>query len=50
MARSDQSGNGWTIRKVTESTRGPVTRTTVRELARDKSLRDVAKIAKKYAG
>jgi hypothetical protein len=45
---NNSSGN-WTIRKVPEPARGPVTRETVKELSRDRSLRGVAQIAKKYA-
>lgn len=43
------STNGWTIRKIDVPDRGPVTKTTVKELARNKSLRRVAEIAQKYA-
>jgi hypothetical protein len=50
MERNGQQDGGWTIRKVSESNRGPVTKTMVKELARDRSLRDVARLAKKYAG
>ena len=39
----------WTIRTVSEPKRGPVTKTTVSKLSGDRSLRGVAKLAKKYA-
>jgi len=42
-------GTGWTIKTVSQPARGPVTKSTVTELKRNKSLRDVAKVAKKYA-
>jgi hypothetical protein len=46
---SNNSGATWTIRTVSGRVRGPVTKATVKELAREKSTRGVAKIAKKYA-
>jgi hypothetical protein len=49
MERSTNSSAGWTIKTVSQPPRGPVTKTTVTELHRNKSLRDVAKVAKKYA-
>jgi hypothetical protein len=39
----------WTIRTPASPKRPPVTRETVTELKRDPSLREVAKIAEKYA-
>jgi hypothetical protein len=47
--QSATTTGGWTIRKIAEPNRGPVTKTTVKELAKNKSLRRVAEIAQKYA-
>jgi hypothetical protein len=47
--KQNSTGGGWTIRKASESARGPVTRETVKRLSNDKSLHGVAKVAKKYA-
>jgi hypothetical protein len=44
------SESGWTIKKVHLAKRRPVDSETVKELLRDKTLRDVAKVARKYAG
>jgi hypothetical protein len=50
MQNKNMAADGkWTIRKASEPARGTVTKTTVQELSRDKSLRGVARIAKKYA-
>jgi len=49
MKRDHKTDQNWTIQKPAAPPRGPVTRETVTELLRDKGLRDVAKIAKKYA-
>jgi hypothetical protein len=43
------NNNTWTIRTASDSKRGVVTKKTVTELSRAKSLRGVAKVAKKYA-
>ena len=49
QVNSSAAQRSWTIRTVSEPARGPVTKETVRELKRVKPLREVAKIAKKYA-
>jgi hypothetical protein len=50
---SPDSGNGnedvWTIRVVKLPERRPITQQTVKDLLRDKDLRDVARVAMKYA-
>jgi hypothetical protein len=43
------AGSGSTIRKVSEPKRGGITKETIQKLSRDRSLRGVARIAKKYA-
>jgi hypothetical protein len=43
------TASNWTIRTASDSKRGSVTHKTVSELSRAKSLRGVAKVAKKYA-
>lgn len=45
----DRAASNWTIRSASDTKRGPVTKKTVSELSRSKSLRGVAKVAKKYA-
>lgn len=48
--QSDPANGQWAIRKVAQQPRGPVTEKTVKDLSRDRSLRGVARVAKKYAG
>jgi hypothetical protein len=43
------SGADWTIKKVSEPKRDGVTKETIQKLSRDRSLRGIARIAKKYA-
>ncbi|HKF13795.1 MAG TPA: hypothetical protein VKB13_01040 [Gaiellaceae bacterium] len=49
MSKKTAASGKWTIRSASDTKRGRVTSTTVRELSQTKSLRGVAKIAKKYA-
>jgi hypothetical protein len=43
------TASNWTIRSASDTQRDGVTKKTVSELWRSKSLRGVAKVAKKYA-
>jgi hypothetical protein len=47
--QNDQNRSDWTIRKLRERPREPISDKTVRDLTRERPLREVARIAKKYA-
>lgn len=49
MKKKAARDGSWTIRRVAMAERRPVTHDTVKELLRDKDLRDVARVALKYS-
>lgn len=44
------SASGWTVKRVADPKRAPVTKDTIKQLSRDSALRGVRDVARKYAG